>query len=106
MERIEFNCQTGITTTIQLTEEEIAAIEAKVIPAVIPTLTRLQAKLSLLNLGLLDDVEALMTTQEQLIWWNDAPTFERDHPLVVSVLGYLGKTEAEIDQMFIDAASL
>lgn len=79
---------------------------ADIPPVVIPTLTMRQARLSLLDAGLLDEVEAAITTTENRIWWDYSTTVERSHPLVDAVLTALGKTEAEIDDMFIAAATL
>ena len=75
-------------------------------PVIIPTLTMRQARLALLDVGLLDGVEAAITTTENRIWWDYSTTVERSHPLVNAVLTSLGKTEAEIDDMFIAAAQL
>ncbi len=75
-------------------------------PVIIPTLTMRQARLSLLDAGLLDEVEAAITTPENRIWWDYSTTVERSHPLVDAVLTGLGKTAAEIDDMFIAAATL
>lgn len=79
---------------------------ADIPPIVIPTLTMRQARLALLDVGLLDEVEAAITTLENRIWWDYSTTVERSHPLVKAVLGALGKTEAQVDDMFIDAAFL
>jgi uncharacterized membrane protein YkvI len=106
MERIEVDCQTGKQKIIQLTSEEIAAIEAIVIPIIIPTLSMRQARLALLSVGLLDEVEAAITTPENRIWWEYSTIVERNHPLVDAVLIALGKSPEEIDQMFIGAAQL
>lgn len=73
---------------------------------VIPTLTMRQARLALLDAGLLDEVEAAITTPSDRIWWDYSTTVERNHPLVDVVLTALGKTETEIDTMFIEAALL
>lgn len=75
-------------------------------PVIIPTLTMRQARLSLLGAGLLDEVEASITTTENRIWWDYSTTVERNHPLVNAVLTALGKTPSDIDQMFIGAAEL
>jgi len=72
----------------------------------IATLSMRQARLALLNLGLLDEVEAAITTTENRIWWDYSPSVERSNPLVISVLTALGKTGAEIDAMFITAAAI
>ena len=76
------------------------------IPVIIPTLTMRQARLALLDAGLLDEVEAAITTPENRIWWDYSTTVERTHPLVDAVLTALGKSPEEIDEMFIEAAKL
>jgi hypothetical protein len=76
---------------------------ADIPPVVIPTLTMRQARLALLSAGLLDEVEAAITTPENRIWWDYSTVVERSHPLVNAVLTALGKTETEIDSMFIEA---
>lgn len=106
MERIEVNCQTGEQKIIKLTSEEISAIESIVLPIIIPTLSMRQARLALLSVGLLDEVEAAITTPDNRIWWDYSTTVERNHPLVDAVLIALGKSPEEIDQMFIEAAQL
>ena len=106
MERIEVNCQTGEQKIIQLTSEEISAIKSIVLPIIIPTLSMRQARLALLSVGLLDEVEAAITTPENRIWWDYSTTVERNHPLIDAVLIALGKSPEEIDQMFIEAAKL
>lgn len=75
-------------------------------PVIIPTLTMRQARLILLSAGLLDEVEAAITTPEHRIWWDYSTTVERNHPLVISVLTTLGKTSAQIDALFIQASTL
>lgn len=73
---------------------------------IVPTLTMRQARLALLDVGLLDEVEAAITTPENRIWWDYSTTVERHHPLVDAVLAALGKSPEEIDEMFIGAAQL
>lgn len=79
---------------------------ADIPPVVIPTLSMRQARLALLDAGLLDEVEAAITTPSDRIWWDYSTTVERNHPLVDAVLTALGKTETEIDVMFIAAVLL
>jgi len=94
---------------VQITDEEAQAIQAEIeanIPVVIPTITMRQARMMLLNEGLLDEVNLAITTDEQKIWWDYSTTVERSHPLVDAVLTALSKTETEIDDMFIAASTL
>lgn len=79
---------------------------ADIPPVVIPDISMRQARLALLADGLLDDVEAALSTAEYKIWWDYSTTVERSNPLVIEVLTALGKTSEEIDQMFIGASQL
>jgi hypothetical protein len=99
--RIECNLETG--EIIELPDAPVSNISISVI---IPTITMRQARMMLLNEGLLDEVNLAITTDEQKIWWDYSTTVERNHPLVDAVLIALGKTSAEIDTMFIGASQL
>lgn len=79
---------------------------ADIPPLVIPTITMRQARLALLAAGLLDEVEAAITTPSDRIWWDYSATVERSHPLVDSVLRALDKTPTQINALFITAALL
>jgi hypothetical protein len=77
------------------------------IPTVsIPDISMRQARLALLADGLLATVNLTITTAEQEIWWEYSTVVERSNPLVIEVLTALGKTDEEIDTMFIGAAAL
>ena len=76
--------------------------------AVPQIVSRAQFKLALLDLGLLDDVDALVAASNNTalqINWADRQEVERNHPLVIATAAALGKTEAEIDALFVLAAS-
>jgi hypothetical protein len=79
---------------------------ADIPPVVIPNISMRQARLALLADGLLDDIEAAMSTPEYKIWWEYSTVVERNNPLVEQVLSILGKSDEEIDQMFIGASQL
>lgn len=70
------------------------------IPSVV---TMRQARLALLQVGKLDDIEAAVTQlgASAQIEWEYAQTVERSHALVEA----LGMTEAELDDLFTLAAS-
>lgn len=84
-------------------------IAPPVTDAIVPQIvTRAQFKLALLDLGLLDDVAALVAASNDRalqINWAERLEFERQHPLVIATAAALGKTEAEIDALFVLAAS-
>jgi hypothetical protein len=98
--RIEMNLETG-----ELTEHEDAPV-TYVEHVVIPNISMRQARLALLADGLLDDVETALSTPEYKIWWEYSTVVERSNYLVNDILKILGKSDAEIDQMFIGASQL
>ena len=79
---------------------------ADIPPVVISDISMRQARLALLADGLLDDVEAALSTPEYKIWWEYSTVVERSNYLVNDVLKILGKSDEEIDQMFIGASQL
>jgi hypothetical protein len=94
---------------VAITDEEAQAIQAENeanIPVIIPDISMRQARLALLADGLLDDVEAALSTPEYKIWWEYSTVVERNNYLVNDVLKILGKSDEEIDQMFIGASQL
>lgn len=73
------------------------------------SVTRRQFKLALLGIGLLDNVEGVIsasTDRALQINWTEALDFRRDNPFVASMATALGKSEAEIDALFIAAAAI
>lgn len=80
-------------------------------PAPVPvpaSVTMRQACLALENAGILDDVEALVATLPRLyqIEWQRASMVERTNQLVEVVRQQQGMTVQQIDDMFIQAATL
>lgn len=76
---------------------------------VIPTsLTPRQLRLILNAYGLLDQVEALVATQDKAIQlaWEYATTFLRDDQLLNTMAQHLGITQEQIDTMFIEGATI
>lgn len=75
--------------------------------------TMRQARLALLGAGLLDDVEAAIdaipdATQRAAarITWDHSQEVQRTNGLVVQLAPALGLTEAQIDALFVEAATL
>ena len=68
--------------------------------------TMRQARLELLERGLLDDVEAvvLLAGRTAQIEWEFAETVARNHPVIAVVQAQQGLTDAQIDDMFLGAA--
>ena len=74
------------------------------------TITRAQAKLALLHIGLLDTLEAFManptTPRNYKIAWEDALTFKRNSPTIVAVSQILNLTDEQVDELFCFGSSL
>ena len=70
--------------------------------------TMRQARLELLKRALLDDVEAVITAagREAQIQWEYASAVERSNPVIAIVQQQQGMTDAEIDDLFREAAKL
>lgn len=87
------------------------AVQAPVaVVSVPPVVSRFQARAALHLAGLLDDVEAMMALPETPVLaklaWADAQEFERGSPTIAALAGQIGLTEAQIDQLFMDAAGI
>lgn len=76
------------------------------------SVTKRQAKQALLLAGKLAEVEAALAGMPGLegelarIEWNDSQTVERERPLTQQLGAAIGLSDAEIDQLFISAATL
>ena len=70
--------------------------------------TMRQARLELLKRGLLDDVEAVIAAagREAQIRWEYASIVERSNPVIAIVQQQQGMTDAQIDDLFREAAKL
>lgn len=82
--------------------------ELVVIPKEVPqSITPLQAKLQLLKLGLLDEVETLVTGDRTAqLYWEYASIIERDNAVLLLMATQLGLTSEQVDEMFIEASKL
>ena len=84
-----------------------AYIEPEPILIIPQVITMRQARLQLLEVGLLDDVEALVALdRKSQIEWEYANEVYRQSPLIESVKGALNLTDMQIDNMFIEAGKL
>jgi len=82
----------------------------EVVPEVV---TPRQAKIALLQAGLLDDVEAAIESLEDpalkrlaQIEWEYAQEVRRDWPLLVLLAGLIGLSDDQVDELFVVAAGL
>jgi hypothetical protein len=71
-------------------------------PPVPQDVSRLQAVLALEAQGLLDDVEALVAASPRAVQlaWASAPDFHRDSPMIAQLWAALGRTPAQLDDLF------
>ena len=107
MQRIEVNLETGEQTIVDFTEEEIAEIQASTnaAPKPIREIDARRLRLALLELGLLDKVEAALSSLPKAaqIDWEYATTIREDYLLVVSLSEALS---LDITQIFDKAQSI
>ena len=93
-----------------LSPEQIAAnTEAARIASIPHSLTRRQFKLALIRSGLYEMVESMLSATTDLelrVTYQEAQDFERDHPMIVQMAESLGKTDAELDDLFILGGTL
>lgn len=71
-------------------------------------LTARQARLVLLQNGLLDDVEAAVAAADRAaqLEWEYATEIKRDWPTLVAMAAALGMTDAQLDALFTAGAAL
>lgn len=76
-------------------------------PRVPQVIERLQARLALINASLWDAVAAYFAdparTAEELAFWEDARTWNRDDPAIAAASTALGLTAEQVDALFVDA---
>ena len=90
-------------------DKEYRVIDGDLVAQVPQLVTVRQAKLALLQAGLLDDVEAAIAASDNRaaqIEWEYATEFRRDWPALVAMQSVLGLTDAQIDDLFRLAATL
>lgn len=101
----DYTTEDGVLVTRIEQETKYLADKAK---ALVPTsITPRQARLKLLETDLLDNLEAVITTNRAWkIEWEYATEVERDSPLIDAVASQAGLTVEQIDQMFLEASKL
>lgn len=86
------------------TEVEIVEYRKSQVPQ---SITPLQAKLQLLKLGLLDEVETLVIGDRTAqLYWEYASVIERDNAVLLLMANSIGLTSEQVDEMFIEASKL
>lgn len=78
-------------------------------PTIPQVVTAYQAKMALASANLYSTVENTVNTSTDLslkIAWNNASTFDRQSPFIISIGQQLGISNTEIDQLFISASKI
>ena len=71
------------------------------------SITPLQAKLQLLEMGLLGEVDTLVANDRKVqLYWEYALSIERYNDILLSMATQLGLTDEQLDNMFIEASKL
>ena len=85
-------------------EEQNKILESKV-PF---SISRLQGRLQLHKLGMLEAVQAIVNQSpiEVQLYWNEAATWERQSPILNQMAPAIGMSQQQLDQFFIDAEKL
>lgn len=96
---------------IELTKEEFNAHlelnNADIEEVKITSISRLQAKLYLLDSGYYDQVMALVEANvRSKIYWTDAASFNKDDEILKGVQAAIGLTNEQLDTMFVKASRL
>ena len=95
---------------VVLTEADFLQAQKDEMYARVPKVVTIrQARLALLQSGLLDDIDAAIaasTDRALKIEWEFATEFRRDWPALISMQPVLGLTDPQVDDLFVLAATL
>lgn len=113
-ETLEERNKFGASDLVQMTEEEVVIhLTPKEPEIVVPSkVTMRQARLALLQAGLLDDTEALIASlegpdgQAARIEWDYSSEVFRNKPFVVALGSQLGLDDEQLDALFIAASQI
>lgn len=83
-------------------------------PLVPESVSRFQARAALMQAGMLEPVEAMMTDTNPAtavdpfvaLAWREVIEFRRDSPMVLALMPALGLTESQLDDLFRFAATI
>ena len=102
------NAATGQQTIREYTAEEIAAHAAAVLTAEHAGMkvSRLQAKIAMMQAGVLAAVEAAVAAADPAVQmaWADAIEFRRFSPTILALSAQIGLTDTQLDDLFRAAA--
>ena len=116
MKKTIIDCITGTVEIVDCTEEEVLEFQNNILveqPVVVIQVTMRQARLALLQAGLLSSVQAAlqaipdeMQKQAALIEWEFAATVDKGSPWVTNLAAALGLTAEALDALFLAASQL
>lgn len=94
-------------TINQHTQNSITESEALLLVEVPNSITPRQARLILLQYGLLDEIEAMVATDRAMgIWWEYSLDIVRTNEHIMNAGAALGLSVTQLDQMFIEGSKL
>ena len=100
----EFEYVEKIVPTVEEEKIEEQIVDENSVPTKI---SRLQAKLQLLEIGLLDEVEDLVAQDRKVqLYWKEADNFYRTDSILLSMATTIGLTDEQLDELFIEASKL
>ena len=93
-----------VEKVVEVDEEKIE--EPKLDENNVPlSITPLQAKLQLLEIGLLDEVEELVKQDRRVeIYWTNAQKFNKDDEILKTMATALGLSSEQLDDLFLQAS--
>jgi hypothetical protein len=97
-----------IPTGVIVTPINNISIEEPIVMNIPPmSITPRQARLVLLDKGLLDDVEELVKTDRRIsIYWEYATELVRTDAVLINLASTLGLSNEQLDNLFIEASQL
>ena len=91
--------------TVDLAIIEKVKLEKKM--SVPTSITPLQAKLQLLEIGLLDEVETLIVKDRKAeLYWNGASQFLIDDEILLNMAAVIGLSQEQLNDLFLQASKL
>jgi len=109
MQRLDVNVETGEETVVDLTPDEIAAMQATNVPPS-PQQAPLWAVRATLNMqGLFDQADAAVKASGNVplqSLWEYGDTVYRSSSTLEALATSLGLTDAQVDALFVQAAAM
>ena len=100
----------GIAAAREAYNASLPGAEAVVPPPRIPQqVTRFQAKAALMQIGLLDKIDASAAASDDPLFklaWSEATMFDRNSPMVQSIAAAFGMSGDDVDQLFVAASQI